>query len=64
MICPPGWSKEHVVIKYIVVVIPLAEFDICFLELEDANLSHNRKIYNSRIGEVILMGSFLIKINK
>ena len=32
-----GWSKGHVVI-----IIPLMEFDICSLELEYVNWSHNK----------------------
>ena len=35
--CPLGQSKGHVIIKFMVVEIPLVEFDICSLELVYAN---------------------------
>ena len=35
--CPLGWSKKHVIIESVVIVIPLAEFNRCFLELEYVN---------------------------
>ena len=34
MVCPLKWSKGHVIMKFVVTIIPLVEFDICFLELE------------------------------
>ena len=40
--CPIGWFKGHVIIKFVVTVIPLLEFDICSLELEYVNWSHNK----------------------
>ena len=42
--------------KFVVIVIPLVEFDICSLKLEYISWSHNSGICNSRIGEVILIG--------
>ena len=38
--CLFEWSKGHVIMKYVVIVIPLIEFDIC----------------NSKIWEVIFIG--------
>ena len=32
----------HMIMKSIAIVIPLVEFDICFLELEYVNYSHNK----------------------
>ena len=55
-ICPLSWSKGHVIMKFVVVVIPLMEFDICSLKVEYDSWPHNRRIYNSMIEEVILMG--------
>ena len=34
IVCPFGLSKGHVIMKFVVAIIPLVEFDICFLELE------------------------------
>ena len=34
---PLGWLKKCVIMKYVVTVIPLVEFDICFLEVEYVN---------------------------
>lgn len=42
--------------KFIVIVILLAEFDVCTLEVEYVIWSHNRKICNSRIKEVKMQG--------
>ena len=33
-VCLLGLSKGHVIMKSVATVIPLLEFDICFLELE------------------------------
>ena len=35
--CPIGWSKGHVILKFMAIVIPLVEFDIYFLKLEYAS---------------------------
>ena len=40
--CPLGWSKEHVIMKFMIIVIPLVEFDICSLKLEYVGWSHNK----------------------
>ena len=40
--CPLGWSKGHVIVKSMAIVIPLVEFDICSLELEYVIWSHNK----------------------
>ena len=40
--------------KPMVVVIPYVEFDICSYELGYVSWSHNKKIYKSRMVEVIL----------
>ena len=42
IVCLIGWSKGHVIMKFVVIVIPLVEFDICFLELEYVIWSHNK----------------------
>ena len=42
-VCPIGWSKGHVIMKFVATVIPLMELDI-------------GEIYNSMIWEVILIG--------
>ena len=55
-ICPLGWSKRHVIMKFVVAVIPLIKFNICFLKFKYISWLNNRGICNSRIGEVILMG--------
>ena len=34
IVCHLRWSKEYVIMKSVVVVIPSMKFDICFLELE------------------------------
>ena len=39
---PFEWSKGHTIMKFVVTVIPLVEFGICFLELEYVNWSHNK----------------------
>ena len=54
--CPIEWFKRHVIMKSIIVIIPLMEFNICSLELKYVNWSYNKKIFNSMIGEIILMG--------
>ena len=41
-ICLIGWSKWHVIMKSLATVIHLVEFDICSLELEYVNWSHNK----------------------
>ena len=56
IMCHLGWSKGYVIMKYVAIVISSVEFDICFLKLEYVNWSHNRRICNSRIRKVILMG--------
>ena len=33
-ICPLGLSRGYVIMKSVAIVIPLAEFDICSLEIE------------------------------
>ena len=30
--CPIGWSKGHVILKFMAIVIPLVKFDICSLQ--------------------------------
>ena len=40
-VCPLEWSKGHVIMKYVVIVISLMEFDICSLELKYINWLHN-----------------------
>ena len=37
-----GWLKGHVIMKSMAIIIPLMEFDICSLELEYVNWSHNK----------------------
>ena len=39
---PIGWSKGHVIMKYVATIIPLVKFDICSLELDYASWSHNK----------------------
>ena len=34
IVCHFGKTKGYVIIKFVVIVIPLVEFDICSLELE------------------------------
>ena len=41
-VCPFGWSKWHVIMKFVAMVIPLVKFDICSLELEYVSWSHNK----------------------
>ena len=41
-VCLLRWSKGHVIMKSMVTVIPLVKSDICFLELEYVNWSHNK----------------------
>ena len=40
--CPFEWSKRHVIMKYIVALIHLVEFDICSLGVKYVSWSHNR----------------------
>ena len=40
--CPIGWSKGHVIMKSMAIIILLVEFDICSLELEYVIRSHNK----------------------
>ena len=40
--CPLGWSKWHVIIKSMAKVIPLVEFDICFLKLKYVSWLNNK----------------------
>ena len=40
--CPLGWSKGHVIMKSVITIILLVEFDICSLELEYVSWSHNK----------------------
>ena len=40
--CPLGWSKGHVVMKFVATLIPLMEFDICSLELQYVNWSNDK----------------------
>ena len=42
IVSPLEWSKGHVIMKYVVVVIPLVEFDRCSLKLEHVSWSHNK----------------------
>ena len=42
IIYPLEWSKGHVIMKSIAIVIHLVEFDICSLELEYVRWSHNK----------------------
>ena len=42
ILCPIGWSKCHVIMKFVATVIPLMEFDTWFLELECISWSHNK----------------------
>ena len=55
IVCPLGWFKGHVIMKYVAIVIPLVEFDICSLELMSVDHIIS-EIYNSRIWEAILIG--------
>ena len=41
-VCPLKWSKGHLIMKSMATVIPLVEFDICLLDLEYINWSHNK----------------------
>ena len=41
-VCPLGWSKGNVIMKFVAAIIPLVEFDICSLKLEHASLTHNK----------------------
>ena len=36
-VCPLGGSKGHVIMKFVAIVIPLVEFEICSLKLEYVN---------------------------
>ena len=54
--CPLGWSKEHVIMKSMAIIIPLVKFDIFSLELQCVSWSHNKWDYNSRISEAIFIG--------
>ena len=40
--CALRWSKKHVIIKFMITVIPSVEFDICSLKLKYVNWSHNK----------------------
>ena len=51
-----GWSKGHVIMKSVVIVIPLVEFDIGSLELDYFILSHNKWDLLLKLWEVILIG--------
>ena len=42
IVCPLKWSKGHVIMKSMAIVIPLVEFDICTLELEYVSWLHNK----------------------
>ena len=42
IVCPIVLSKGHLIMKYMTIVIPLVEFDICTLELEYVIWSHNK----------------------
>ena len=37
IVCPLRQSKGHVIMKYVIIIIPLMEFDICSLEVEYVN---------------------------
>ena len=55
IVCPFKWSKGYVIIKSMTIVIPLVEFDICFLE--NMSIDHIISVIcNSSIWEVILIG--------
>ena len=41
-VCHLGWSKGNVIMKSMVILIPLVEFDICSLEVEYVSWSHNK----------------------
>ena len=41
-VCPFGWSKGHMIMKYVAIIISLMEFDICFLKLEYVSWSYNK----------------------
>ena len=36
-VCPLRLSKGHVIMKFVGIVIPLVEFDICSLEIKYVN---------------------------
>ena len=42
IMCSFGWSKGHVIMKFVVIVISLVEFDICSLVPEYASWLHNK----------------------
>ena len=41
IVCSLRWSKKHVIMKFVAIVIPLVEFDICSLEVEYVSWLHN-----------------------
>ena len=41
IMCPLRWVRRHVIMKFMVLVILLVQFDICFLKLEYIDWSHN-----------------------
>ena len=55
-VCPLGWSKGHVIMKSMAIVIPLVKFDICSLEVGYVRWLHNKWDCTSRILEVIFIG--------
>ena len=62
IVCPLGWFKGHVIMKYVAIVIPLVEFDICSLELMSVDHIISG-IYNLRIWKVILIGDSTILLD-
>ena len=42
IMCPLGWSKWHVIMKFVAIIIHLVEFNISSLKLEYVNWSHNK----------------------
>ena len=42
--CLFRWSKRHAIMKSIIAIIPLVEFDICSLELQYVNWSYDKRI--------------------
>ena len=41
-VCPLRWSKWHVLMKSMAIVIPLVEFNICSLKLKYISWSYNK----------------------
>ena len=62
-VCPLVWSKRHVIMKFVVIIISLVEFDVCSFELGYVSWSHNKWDLNSRIWEVILIGDNTILLD-